>query len=83
MPVFTTIAFGMCAYLSTGVGAQNRTLVMIGEIEMGVCNPMIFLPDSHGQKAMINGHEIGADVSDNGAKLYFDGKIFYFVKDSI
>jgi hypothetical protein len=83
MPIFTTIAFGMCAYLATGVGAHNQTLVMVGEINMGVCNPMIFFPDSHGQKAMINGHSYGADINDSGAKLYFDDKVFYFVKDSI
>jgi len=83
MSVFTPIAFGMCAYLATSFGPQHQTMIMIGNVEMGVCEPFLFMPDSHGQRATIRGHEYGADVYDSGAKLYFDGKVFTFVKDSI
>jgi len=83
MSVFTPIAFGMCAYLATGFGPEHQTMVMIGNVEMGVCEPFMFMPDSHGQRATIKGHEYGVDVTNTGAKLYFDQKEFYFVKDSI
>jgi hypothetical protein len=83
MSTFTTIAFGMCAYLASGFGPQHPTMVMIGNIDMGICEPFLFLPDSHGQRATLRGHEYGVDVTNTGAKLYFDQKVFTFVKDSI
>jgi hypothetical protein len=58
-------------------------MILVGNIENGICNPFIFFPDSHGQTAVFNGHEYGVSVVDNGATLYFDGKLFFFVKDSI
>lgn len=83
MTIFTTIAFGVCAYLSSEIGFNHQTMILIGNINQGVCEPFMFMPDSHGQRATINGHEVGADINDNGAKLFYDGKVFYFVKDSI
>jgi hypothetical protein len=81
--MFTIISFGMCAYLATGLSTQHPTMVMVGDIDNGMCNPVIFFPDTHGQRAVINGHEYQVDVNDNGATLYFDSKVFHFVKDSI
>ena len=81
MPIFTTIAFGMCAYLAQGLGQQ--TMLMIGNINEGICDPQMFFGDSHGQSAFVAGHEYKVDINDSGAKLWFDGKVFYFIKDSI
>jgi hypothetical protein len=81
MSVFTVIAIGMCAYL--GEGENGQSLVYIGNIQNGICEPVTFMPDSHGQRVLINGHEYGADVDNNGATLYFDQKVFHFVKESI
>jgi hypothetical protein len=82
MSIFTTIAFGLCAYLATSMGAHNQTFMMIGNIDNGVCDPFVFFSDSHGQKMVMGGHEYGVDITDSGATLFFDGKIFHS-KDSI
>jgi hypothetical protein len=73
-----------CAYLQQ-IQAPNHpsTVIFVGNINNGVCDPFVFFPDTHGQRAMINGHEFGVDIDDSGGTLYYDGKIFYFVKDSI
>ena len=83
MTAFTTIAFGLCAYLAQGLPEHHKSMIFVGNINMGVCEPWIFFPDSHGERAIVNGHTYGADVNDSGAALYFDDKVFYFVKDSI
>ena len=83
MSVFTTIAFGMCAYLASDLGYRTATMVFIGNIDNGICSPWIYFPDTHGNRATVNGHEYGVDITNEGATLYFDDKIFKFVKGSI
>ena len=83
MTAFTTIAFGMCAYLASDLSANHPTMVMVGNINMGTCEPFIFFPDSKGQEAMFGGHTYSVEVNNDMAILHFDGKNFYFVKDSI
>ena len=82
--MFTTIAFGMCAYLVPFVSGAHPTMIIIGNITNDhICDPVMFFPDTHGQRAQINGHEYGVSVVDDGATLYFDNKMFFFMKDSI
>jgi hypothetical protein len=83
MTTFITIAFATCAYLATDLPGTHQSIIIIGNINNGVCDPWMFMPDSHGQRAQVNGHEIGADINDQGGVLYYDSKVFYFVKDSI
>lgn len=84
MTMFTTIAFMTCAYLFEMKTANiPTTVIFIGNIANGICDPYIFFPDSHGQTATINGHTYGVDITDDGGTLYYDGKIFHFVKNSI
>jgi hypothetical protein len=75
----------MCAYLFQPPNTPDgHTLIFIGNItNEHVCDPFLFFPDSHGQRQLINGHTYGADITDSGGTLYFDDKIFHFVKDSI
>jgi hypothetical protein len=82
--MFTTIAFGVCAYLASGMPGFHQSMIIIGNItNEHTCDPFMFMPDSHGERAQVNGHEIGADINDQGGTLYYDGKQFYFTKDSI
>jgi hypothetical protein len=84
--MFTTIAFGICAYLVAGTQGLiefHPTVVVIGSINNGICNPNKLFPDTRGERIMIEGHEYGVAVVDDGATLFFDNKMFFFQKGSI
>jgi hypothetical protein len=83
MTSFTTISLGLCAYLAPGSLDHHQTLIVIGNTVDGVCQPFMFFPDTHGQTADVKGHTYRVVIDDSGGTLYFDGKKFYFVKDSI
>ena len=82
MSVFTTIAFGLCAYMAQSPN-QSMSLIFVGHIDNGLCDPFVFFPDSHGQRVTIEGRTYGVTINDKGGILYFDDKTFYFSKDSI
>jgi hypothetical protein len=77
MTPFTAIAFGLCASLSP-FGAQD--ILQLGYLANNDCIIHAEIGDTHGESAVILGHDIGVEMIEGGAVIHIDGLMFVIPK---
>ena len=77
MTPFTAIAFGLCASLSA-FGDQDT--IQLGYLANNDCIIHVEIGDTHGESAVILGHDIGVEMIEGGAVIHIDGLTFVVPK---
>ena len=77
MDGFTALTFGLCAAL---VNIHGQDVVELGNVIVGECTTFAYIGDSHGQTAVIQGHDIGISIEDELAVVFVDDRKFVLPK---
>ena len=77
MDGFTALVFGFCAAVANIHGEE---LLDLGNVVAGECKTFAWFGDSHGETAVIQGHDIGVSMFEAGAEVTIDGRKFVVPK---
>ena len=77
MDGFSLLGAGFCAALAM---IHGQPILDLGNVVAGECKTFAWVGDSHGETAVIQGHDIGVEILDFGAEVTVDGKKFFVPK---
>lgn len=77
MDGFTALAFGFCAAIAS---IHGQPLVDLGQIVAGECQTFAWVGDSHGESAVIHGHDFEVSMFYGGAEVIIDGRKYIVPK---
>lgn len=76
---FVTLSFGLCALV---LSYHGQTAAGIGQIKKGMCDPMVAMSPTYGERLSLNGHAVGVDaLVDGGYAVIVDG-VRFLVRES-
>lgn len=73
MDGFTLLAFGFCAAIAS---IHGQDVLDLGKVVAGECRTFAWVGDSHGNSAVIQGHDFSVSMFDGGAEVTIDGRKF-------